>query len=83
MSRVMRKPLSGVSVQVQHNPGCTVAEDGLEILEVEELYYICVANTKPRLPRSWSAPLYFEYEKSRLSHYAARPTIKSTFHDSS
>ena len=72
----MRKHLFGVSGHVQHNPGCTATEDGLEIWEVEELYYICVAKSKPRLPRSWSAPYYFEYEKSRLSHYVARSSIK-------
>ena len=36
MSRVMRKPVFGVSDQVQHKPGCTVTEDGwrLEILDL-------------------------------------------------
>ena len=37
MSLVVRKPVFGVSDQVQHNPGCTVTEDGerLEILDLE------------------------------------------------
>ena len=33
MSRVARKPVLGVSDQVQHKPGCTAIEDGL-MLEI-------------------------------------------------
>ena len=36
MSRVMRKPVSGVSDQVRHKPGCTATEtrSRLEILDL-------------------------------------------------
>ena len=46
----MRKPVFGVSDQVQHKPGCTVTEDGwrMEVLDLEstriELYYQCSKN---------------------------------------
>ena len=42
----MRKPVSGVSDQIRHKPGCTTTDDGqrLEILEEEGLYYLCSEN---------------------------------------
>ena len=42
LSRIVRKPVFGVSDQVRHNPGCTATEDGLrlEILDLgSKLYY--------------------------------------------
>ena len=36
MSRVTTKPVSGVSDQVRHKPGCTATEDGLR-LEISDL----------------------------------------------
>ena len=36
MSRVTRKPIFGISVQVQHKPGCIITEDG-ERLEISDL----------------------------------------------
>ena len=41
MSLVVRKPVFGVSDQVQHKPGCTTTQDGwrLEISNLERLYY--------------------------------------------
>ena len=36
MSLVVRKPVFGVSDQVQHKPGCTASEDG-QMLEISDL----------------------------------------------
>ena len=36
MSLVLRKPVSGVSDQVRHKPGCTATEDALK-LEISDL----------------------------------------------
>ena len=36
LSRVMRKPVFGVSDQVPHKPGCAITEDG-EKLEISDL----------------------------------------------
>ena len=34
---VSRKPVFGVSDQVQHNPGCSTTEDGPEELDISDL----------------------------------------------
>ena len=50
MSRVMRKPIFGVSDQVRHKPACKATEDGwrLEISDLGSrgsgLYYLCGKN---------------------------------------
>ena len=44
----MRKPVFGVSYQVQHKPGCTATESGMRLeisdLEEEGLYYLYSEN---------------------------------------
>ena len=37
----MQKPVSGVSDQIRHKPGCTATEDGkrLEISDLESFYF--------------------------------------------
>ena len=71
----MRKPVFGVSDQVQHKPDCTATEDVLR-LEISDLGSIRVAKTKALIRFAATAKLIcvfvFAYAISRFSHDVAQ-----------
>ena len=68
----MRKPVFGVSNQVQHKPGCTATEDGkrLEISDLGRRGIVLSVWPKQRrwsasrLPRRWSVSLFSHMQKA-------------------
>ena len=72
MSRVTRKPVFGVSDQVLHKASCAATEDGerLEIVDVDELFYLCSkmkGANQLRLTTQLICAFVFAYAKNRFS----------------